>query len=282
MNRIRHNFTIVLLFMGVFVSSCKEKEAAVVPVSLSKEEQQKVIDETMKNAYQYSLYSQEHQQELDKGLLQDLTIAYFWQQKSMPLYKHGKYELGRPFLDNAVKYNRARYLDYRAFMICIFAKNYQEAIFEFQKCIDEYGNSHVMDHTYKCYMGISYLMLNEFEKAEAIFSEDIAAIKKKNGEDWVHHLELFYYGISLFEQGKYEEAILIFDRALVKYPNFSDVQYYQALAYARSDKLEKARTIMTRAAENARLGNTINEDNVIYERYPYQVRLNSYRAYESK
>lgn len=38
---------------------------------------------------------------------------------------------------------------------------------------------------------------------------------------------------------------------------------------------------MKLAAKNARLGNTINKDRVIYERYPYQVRLKTYKVYEN-
>lgn len=263
--------------------ACNEKKEKVEePIGLSKEEQQQIIDETLQSAYQYHLYSQEFQEEMNKGLAKDSTLAYLWQQKAMPLYKLGKYELGRPFLDKAVQHNRQSYLDYRAFMICIFTKNYEEAIVEFQKCIDEYGNSYVMDHTYKFYMGVSYLMLKDFEKAEAIFSEDISAIKNENGEDWVHHLELFYYGISLYEQQKFDEAIAAFDRALAKYPNFSDVQYYQALAFAGANQIEKSEALMKEAEKNTRLGNTINEDNVIYEKYPYQVGLNMYKTNDSK
>jgi tetratricopeptide (TPR) repeat protein len=261
--------------------SCKNEQPAQGPSYTNKEEQQKIIDETLRNASSYSLYSPAYQKELDKGLAKDATIAYLWQQKSMPLYKQGKYELGKPFLDKAVQYNRERYLDYRAFMKCIFAKEYREAIIDFNKCIDAYGNSYVMDHTYKCYIGISYIMLNEFETAEAIFKEDIRIIENEKGDDWVHPLELFYYGISLYEQKKHEDALLIFDRAIKKYPTFSDVQFYKSLSFAALGKHEKARELMNQAISNARLGNTINEDNVIYERYPYQVRLKTFELYEN-
>jgi tetratricopeptide (TPR) repeat protein len=80
---------------------------------------------------------------------------------------------------------------------------------------------------------------------------------------------------------KHEDAIFIFDRALKKYPTFSDVQFYKSLSFAALGKQKKARELMNQAISNARLGNTINEDNVIYERYPYQVRLKTFELYEN-
>ena len=278
---IKYSYVVLFITISFVNFSCKEEQDSEVVVKHTEEEKQQIIEEALGNAYKHDLYSQEFQEELDVGLAKDPTLAYLWQQKAMPLYKQGKYEVGKPFLDKAVQYNRDRYLDYRAFMECIFAKNYREAITEFKKCVAEYGNSYVMDQTYNCYIGISHLMLNEFETAEAIFEEDIETITKQQDADWIHPLELFYYGLSCFEQKKYEKAVSIFNSALDKYPTFSDVQYYKAIALARLNKLEEARIVMKSASKNAKLGNTINEDNAIYERYPYQVRLNTYKMYES-
>jgi len=122
---------------------------------------------------QHGLFSTEWQDEIDKALLQDSTIAYLWQQKSMPLYKQGKYQLGRPFLDKAAKYKPEEYMEYRAFMICIFEKNYPEAIREFESCIAKYGDSYVMDHSYSFYIALSKIQLNEFEEAEVLLENEI-------------------------------------------------------------------------------------------------------------
>ena len=75
-----------------------------------------------------------------------------------------------------------------------------------------------MDHTFNFHIALSYLQLNEFEKSEKIFSIDIENQKKEWGE--AHFLDLFYLGISKYEQGKWEEAITEFDNSLQQYPNF--------------------------------------------------------------
>ena len=176
------------------------------------------------------------------------------------------------FIDKAVDYDPQRYLPYRAFIKCIFAKTYRAAITDFEECLERYGNSYVMDHTYKFHIALSYLQLNEFEKAESIFAEDIQEQREEWGEDGAHYLDLFYYGISKYEQGKYAEAIEVFDQALKLYPDFAEVQYYKSFSLLNLGKEEEAMPLFESARKNGLTGNTINEDNVIYEQYPYQLR----------
>lgn len=238
-----------------------------------KEKQQAIIDEYLTNCaakYNYNFAMDRWQACLDEGLKKDSTIAYLWQQKAMPLFKARKYEAGMVFLDKAVKYDEDRWLEYRAFIKCIFAKTYKDAIVDFEKCKAKVGNSYVMDHTYDFHIALSYLQLNEFEKAEKIFKKDTDEQVKKNGE--AHHLDLFYYGISLFEQQRFKEAIVVFDRALKQYPQFSDVKYYKALAmYRNNEPKEITDSLFKEAKADLEAGYTINEDQIYYEMYPYQI-----------
>ena len=237
------------------------------------EKQELIVKEHLNDCaqqYDYRILMSERQKCLDAGLAKDSTIAYLWQQKAMPLFKMRKYEAGMVFLDKAVKYDERRWLDYRAFIKCIFAKTYKEAIVDFEDCIKKFGNSYVQDHTYAFYIGISYLQLNEFKKAEAIFKTDIEDQAKRFGEG--HYLDLFYYGISKYEQQKWEEAIVEFDKSLKQYPEFSDVQYYKAICLARLGKKEESGLLLAKAKKDATAGYTINEDNAVYETYPYKVR----------
>ena len=219
----------------------------------------------------YTVMMKEYQDCLDAGLKKDSTIAYLWQQKAMPYFKAKKYAVGMPLVDKAVQYDEKRWLDYRAFIKCIFAKTYKEAIVDFEDCIKKFGNSYVQDHTYAFYIGIAYLQLNEFEKAETIFKNDIEDQTKRMGE--AHFLDLFYYGISKYEQQKWEEAIVEFDKSLKQYPEFSDVEYYKAICLARLGKKEESSSLLAKAIKDAASGYTINEANAIYETYPYKVRF---------
>lgn len=184
----------------------------------------------------------------------------------------GKYEVGMDYIDKAVELDSRSWQDYRAFLKCIFAKTYKNAILDFQDCKLKYGNGYVMDHSYNFYIGLSYLQLNEFAKAESIFQNDYDYILENKGLDWLHHLDLLYFGISKYEQKKYEEAILLFDKSLEIYPNFSEALLFKARCLFNLDNKEEAEKLFELAEKNGKEGNTINEDNVMYERYPYQIR----------
>ncbi|PWJ38550.1 tetratricopeptide repeat protein [Sediminitomix flava] len=255
-------------------SNTKDKEEKVLEANAELSEQQEAIIEkyVVNGANKHPLYSQERQAILDKGLAEDSTIAYLWQQKAMPLFKQGKYEIGMDYIDKAVKYDRKRWQDYRAFIKCIFAKTYRDAISDFQDYKQRYGDGYVMDHTYDFYIGVSYLQLDEFQKAEEVFEADYQKQISAHDSTWLHPVDLFYYGISKYELGKYQEANEIFDSALKIYPEFSDVQYYKAFCLVKLERLDNAKQVYQEAQTNGSNGYTLNEDNAIYERYPYQVR----------
>jgi len=261
------------LLFSLFLIGCNNSSSPteIKGINLYTEEQEKIIDKYVYNcADKLNYYSSEYQDCLNKGLMIDSTVAYLWQQKAMPYFKQMKYEVGMIYLDKAVEYKTEQYLPYRAFIKCIFAKTYELSIRDFEECIKRYGNSYVMDHSYQFYIALSYLQLNNFARAEKIFHKDIQDQAIKWGEDEIHHLDLFYYGISKFEQKKFQEAIIEFDKALKIYPQFSDVLYYKALCLKNLNRKIEAAEIFSASEKYYKAGFTINEDNVVYETYPYQ------------
>lgn len=260
----------IILFILITFNCNSQNSTATKEV---KEKQKEIVDEYLNNCaknYDYRILMDNWQECLDKGLEKDSTIAYLWQQKAMPLFKARKYEAGMVFLDKAVKYDEDNWLEYRAFIKCIFAKTYKDALVDFEKCKSKVGNSYIMDHSYDFHIALCYLQLNEFEKAETIFKQDTDEQSKRLGE--AHHLDLFYYGISLYEQQKFKEAIAVFDRALKQYPQFSDVKFYKAIAMIRvGDPRGLAELLIEDSKKDLKAGYTINEDQIFYEMYPYQI-----------
>ena len=260
---------ITILFLFITLSCFSQ----TIPKELAdkKIKQEGIIKEHLENgAWQHMMFSKEWQDNIDLGLKKDSTIAYLWQQKAMPYFKLRKCEIGMPFIDKAVLYDAQRWQPYRAFIKCIFARNYKEAILDFEDCKKKYGNNYEMDHTYNFYIALCDLQLNKFSDAENLFREYVDAMLKKNGEDWVHPTALLYYGIAKYEQQKWEEAIVEFDRALKQYPNFSDVKFWKAMCFMKMNKEKEAMALLDEGKSDAEKGYTINEDNVIYEKYPYQ------------
>lgn len=263
----------VFTFISVFFLQCKGQSNSITePVESKRKRQDSLVEKYVTNCaekYNYRYELQEWQDCLDEGLKEDSTVAYFWQQKAMPYFKFRKYEVGMKYLNKAVLYDEKSWLSYRGFIKCIFAKTYKEAIKDFEKCLKNEGNSYVMDHTYQFHIALCNLQLNEFEKAEAIFEKDIEEQEKEWGE--AHYLDLFYYGISKYEQGKWEEAIKEFDKSLEQYNKFSDVKYYKAICLGRLKMFVESRLLFEESKVDKSEGYSINEDNSVYEYYPYQI-----------
>lgn len=254
---------IFILFIHVSLTSCSQEVKTT----------EEIIEKYSKNCakkYNYNYDMKKWQDCLNKGLKIDSTIAYLWQQKAMPYFKAKKYEVGMKFIDKAVKYDKESYLPYRAFIKCIFAKTYKDAIIDFEECKKLYGNSYVMDHTYNFYISLCYLQLNEYQKATKLLDKYVDDIFQELGEDWVHPTALFYLGISKYELEKYDEAIVQFDRALKDHPNFADANYYKSVCLGKLGKRKDAKIAYNKYVEDVKKGYTMNEDNVIYEIYPYQ------------
>lgn len=218
------------------------------------------------------LYSVKRQNYLDSILLIIPTNAYAWQQKAMPLFKQKKYEIGMSYLDSAVKYDKTNhYLEYRAFIKCVFQKNYRSAINDFNAVQKIKGNSYVMDHTYEFYKGLCYLQLNQFDTAEKLFTNCINEDRAERGDKWVNCSSLFYLGICYFEKGNYKKAVESFDESLVRYNNFSEAKYYKAICMENFGRKKEALALVKEAETDCKVGYTIPETNTMYEIYPYQV-----------
>lgn len=270
---------LLLLLLSFFIFSCsssEEKGTENPPKQVShtpKISPDSIIKEHLRNgAWKHGLYTKEYQDEIDKGIEKDSTIAYLWQQKAMPLFKQGKYELGLSFLDKAVKYKPEEWLEYRAFMKCIFVNNYRSAIQDFNEAKSRFGNSYVMDHSYDFYIALSKIQLNEYEEAEGILIKEVNKQTEELGKDWVHYLVLFYLGIAKYEQGKYQGAINTFDACLALNPKFADAFYYKGICTGKLGATEEGDRLIEQGKIYGDQGFSINEDNAIYERYPYQIR----------
>lgn len=218
-----------------------------------------------------SIYSMKHQRYIDSALQLVPAKASWWQLRGMPLMKQKKYEIGMPYLDSAVKYDKSgHYIEYRAFMKCIFQKSYTGAISDFELAEKANGNSGVMDHSYDFYRGVCYLQLNQLDSAERYMRKTIEK-ELKRGKDWVHFMSWFYMGIIQYEKEQYTEAIKSFDAGLALYARFSDIKYYKALCLLDINDRKAALATIAECLEDLKSGYTINEDNMFYEQYPYQI-----------
>jgi len=193
----------------------------------------------------------------------------------MPYFKCRKYEVGMQYLDKAVLIDSKQWLGYRAFIKCIFSKNYTASIVDFENATKLNGDFTTMEHPYSFYIGVSYLQLNKFDSAflylkKAEHTEQIAG-----GTALIHFMDWFYLGVACYELKNYSEAIVFFDKALNRYHNFSEAEFYKAICFHRLHfNNSEMMNLFKEAKLNFEKGYTFTEDNCVYEKYPYQ--LSSY------
>lgn len=222
-------------------------------------------------AYLYHYTMQGWDDAINKGLQEDSTIALLWQRKALPYWKTKKYELAVLYYDKAVLYDRINYLGRRGYLKCIFQRDYRGAIADMETAEKEYGYGYQNDHSYAFYIALCYLQLNEFGTAEQILQKDFDKTIRERGEDWIHFLELFYMGAIQYELRNYDKAIGYFDKTLHTYTNFSDAKYYKGLCLLALGERTKAELLMREGKRDFEQGYSINEDDAVYETYPYQV-----------
>jgi len=228
--------------------------------------------------FTYDYTSQGWQNYCDTILAECPGYAYIWQMKSMPKLKCGLYEDGFKFLDKAAELNPGHDIPYRAFMKCIFAKDYEAALVDFETAEKMSPGSGLMDHTHYFYMGLCYMGLKELSKAYDYLSRDLAHQQKLLGKGNEHYNSLMYMGLCCLQLQRHKEAADYLSASIKAYSRFPEANFYLGIAYAQMGKKEKALACMQKAKEFLKAGAVMNEDNSIYVDYPFQVGLSDIEA----
>jgi tetratricopeptide (TPR) repeat protein len=261
-----------ILLYTCFLAGFLEIKAQSVSSDIKKK-QEAIIEKYITNGAKTTNYTtKEYQEWVDKGLKEDSTIAYLWQQKAMPYWKRRKYIIAQKYFDKAVLYDRERYLSRGMYLKTIFTKDYKSALADFEAYKKEFKTMrYENDHPLELYAAFCYLGLNEFDKALAVFKPCYEELEKQRSEEWLHFLDKFYLGIIYYELGNFKEAIVFFDRSLKLYPTFSDAQYWKGMAMMYLGDKKEGYALMQEGKKNFKKKNTFNEDGTIYELFPYQI-----------
>ena len=201
------------------------------------------------------------------------NIAVSYQLKAIPFIKMGDYATAFPLEDKAVELAPKEYTAYRGFLKCIFTKDYEAAIIDFQKAQQLTPNNYEMDHTYPFYEGLCNLELREYNKAEQNFKQDILIQTGGDQNKNIHFNSLLYIGILYYEMQKDEKAKEYLLKCLLQYKDLPDANYYLALVYKREKNIEFQNKYLQIAKQAKAKGYSLNEGNVYYVYYPHQITL---------
>lgn len=223
-------------------------------------------------AWNYPQTSTQFRTVLDSALKAYPNDAQLWREVATSYFKSGMYSQAMKYIDRAVELDPKRWLGYRAFMKCVFMKDYAHAITDFKTAIALKHSIYEMDHTFYFYMGISYLKTSRLDSANYYMQLSVETQKPQDKKN-VHYVDWHYWGLICLHQKNDSQALQYFDNALEQFSNFPDALYYKATLLLHEKKKADA-TALLQAAEKALLsGYHLNEDNEIYVNYPFQITL---------
>jgi len=197
------------------------------------------------------------------------NIAEAYQLKALPFIKYGDYAMAMPLEDKAVALDPSQYLAYRAFLKCIFTKDYEGALVDFQRAEKLFPGRFEMDHSYFFYEGLCYFSLNKYKLAEAAFKKDIFAQTNGDPKKKAHFNSLLYAGILYYAMKNNQQAKYYLLQCLEQYKMLPYANYYLAKVYQREKNKGMSDKYLMLAKAGFEAKYSLNEANEFYVHYPF-------------
>lgn len=231
------------------------------------QDKQFYIDKAFKN---YPQTSKGFRDCIEKGIQIYPNEAELWREIATSYFKSGEYAPAIKYINKAVELDPKSWLGYRAFMKCVFMKDYAPAIEDFKQALALKNQYYEMDHTYHFYIAISYLKLNQLDSADHYMAQSLK-LQMPDGKGSGHYIDWFYWGLIKYQQKDYKKALVYYDNSLNQYSNFPDAMYYKALILGSKKEKQQAKELLTKAQNALQEGYRLNEANEPYVNYPFQV-----------
>jgi TolA-binding protein len=210
---------------------------------------------------------------MDSILAVCTDVAEAYQLKAVPSIKNGEYTKAYQLDTKAAELDPARYLSYLGFLKCIFTKDYSGAITDFKKAIQIVPGGGEMDHGFYFYLGICYLKLGNYAEASFNFYNDFSEQQHGDSTREIHYNSLLYMGITKMEARNLDSAEYWLSKSLHIYPQLPEANYYLSVVYRSENKTTQEKNCLELARKFIQDGYRMNEDNMYYVNYPYQITL---------
>ncbi|WP_055435992.1 tetratricopeptide repeat protein [Lacinutrix algicola] len=239
------------LFCLLVLFSCK-KETSLTPA-----EKRELAEKTYKKAIQFMQGSTAFQNGIAEAVAIDSTYEPGVYELSVADLKRGLPHKWLPQYNKAVKLDSVTRIPWRGYLYLWFYRDYKKAIADFDAS-DTLTPDFIdapQGHSVDYWRGIAYLGLNDYKNSNAYFEKHIAKETKEFGEDYVDITAFLYNGISYFEAGNYEKALLNFNKQLEYSRNLSaDAKYYKAQIFITEDKNKEALETINEAIDDFNQG----------------------------
>jgi tetratricopeptide (TPR) repeat protein len=201
------------------------------------------------------------------------NAAEAYQLKALPFTKYGDYEKAFFLIDQAVKYDPWQFLSYRAFIKCIFTKDYTGALADFKRADSLIKGEYVMDHTHYFFMGLCDLETGHLLEGQDDFARDMTMQLGRDSSGPIHFNTFLYAGILAFRMNKYDDAARYLEECLKIYSQHPEANYYRAAVAERQNDTAAKAGYLNRAKSSFQKGFRMNEGNIFYANYPEQITL---------
>lgn len=239
------------LFCLLVLFSCK-KETSLTPA-----EKRELAEKTYKKAIQFMQGSTAFQNGIAESVAIDSSYEPGVYELSVADLKRGLPHKWLPQYNKAVRLDSVTRIPWRGYLYLWFYRDYKKAIADFDAS-DTLTPDFIdapQGHSVDYWRGIAYLGLNDFKNSNAYFEKNIAKETEEFGEDYVDLTAFLYNGISYFEAGNYEKALLNFNKQLEYSRNLSaDAKYYKAQIFNAEGENEKALEIINEAIDDFNQG----------------------------
>ena len=268
------SFVLFLNFLMIAsFCSCQQTEPNKVTCDCtSKEVRDSLVEKYLDNLVQRVSYNTpQWQMYCDSVIAICPNIANAYELKAIPYIKYGDYAKAFPLEDKAVELAPKEFTAYRGFLKCIFTKDYEGAIVDFQKAQQLVPNSFEMDHTYFFYEGLCNFELGHYLKAEENFKKDIWNQTGGYTTKTVHYNSLFYLGVLYYEMKSYPLAKKYLLNCISIYQQHPEANYYLAMVFMKTKKYLLGKKYLEISKQAFKDGYNLIEDNIYYANYPHQI-----------
>ncbi|MCF0052878.1 tetratricopeptide repeat protein [Dyadobacter sp. LJ53] len=200
------------------------------------------------------------------------NIAEAYQEKGLPHLFNGNLAKVFEYNDKAVELDPKRWTAYRGYLHCIYAKNYDKAIVDFEKALTLTPNGFIQDHTFWFFLALCNMELGNYVKAESFLQKDIAQQKRGEGKNDLHFNSLLYFGIVYYLMNEYDQAEKWLRDCLQLYEQHPMANYYLAMTMKITGNTQQ-KLYFERARQYALDGYRMNEPNSQNLTFPKQVHM---------
>lgn len=205
-------------------------------------------------AIRFEQGSYQSQQYFDQSIASYPDFAYSYMEKGVPFLKRGLFVEWKKLIDKAVELSPEEYLGYRAWCRFQFLRDYEGYIADIEqlKSLVNYDIGHCQtgDYHLNIVLAICYKEIGDYDKARALFLEQLNSKNYSVGSYDYYHL-----GVLEYQTGQYEKAIAYLDQQIEMNDYLAETYYFKALAYKKLNQLDLYAQQLAKAEDYYRKGN---------------------------